>query len=116
MFQRALPEVEGFGVTTSTPGFTRSSHPVMCFGLPFRTTSTTTESLEIPFCGFASQLPDTLPAFTRREMSGSVENATTSAGCPDATARLCEPEAPKDWLKVTPLPCEVCSYAVVSAS
>ena len=49
-------------------------------------------------------------------MSGVVENATTSAGCPDATARLCEPEAPKDWLKVTPLPCEVCSYAVVSAS
>src|SRR5438309_2549238 len=96
MFQRALPEVDGFGVITSIPGLTRSSHPVMCLGLPLRTTSTTTESLEIPFSGFASQLLDTTPALTRRLTSGSVENATTSAGCPEATARLWEPDGPKD--------------------
>ena len=42
MFQRALPEVDGFGVITSTPGLIRSSQPVMCLGLPLRTTNTTT--------------------------------------------------------------------------
>ena len=51
MFQRALPDVDGFGVITSTPGLIRSSQPVMCFGLPLRTTSTTTESLEKPLLG-----------------------------------------------------------------
>src|SRR5437763_4994215 len=114
MFHRALPEVDGFGVITSTPGLTRSSHPAMCFGLPLRTTKTTTESLEIPFCGLASQLLETIPALTRRDMSGSVEKATTSAGCPLATARLCEPEAPNDWLNATPLPVLVRSKAEVS--
>src|SRR5205807_8532710 len=98
MFQRALPEVDGFGVTTSIPGLTRSSHPAMCLGLPLRTTNTTTESLEIPFSGLAFQLPETIPALTSRVRSGSTENATMSAGCPVATARLCDPDAPKDWL------------------
>src|SRR5437763_7176551 len=104
MFHRAPPEVEGFGVTTSTPGLTRSSHPVMCLGLPLRTTSTTTESLDMPFWEFASQFLETSSALTRRLMSGSVENATMSAGCPDATARLCEPDGPNDWANDTPLP------------
>src|SRR5947209_9971898 len=108
MFHRALPEVDGLGVITSIPGLTRSSHPVMCLGLPLRTTSTTTESLEIPFSGFASQLLETSPALTRRETSGSVENATMSAGWPVATARLCEPEGPNDWPNETPLPALVC--------
>jgi hypothetical protein len=49
-------------------------------------------------------------------MSGVVENPTTSAGWPESTARLCEPEAPNDWPKLTPLPAEVCANAVVSAS
>src|SRR5436305_3667861 len=116
MFHRALPDVDGLGVITSTPGLIRSSQPVMCLGLPLRTTITTTESLEIPFSGLASQLLETIPALTRREMSGSVGNATTSAGWPVGTARLCEPDAPNDWLLVTPLPALVCANAVVSAS
>src|SRR5581483_4792374 len=99
---------DGLGVTTSTPGLTRSSQPLMCFGLPLRTTRTTTESLTIPLYGLASQLGETIPAFTSRVTSGSVENATTSAGCPEATARLCAPEAPNDSLKPTPLPWGVC--------
>ena len=49
-------------------------------------------------------------------MSGVVENATTSAGWPESTARLCEPEAPNDWLKDTPSPPLVCANASVSAS
>ena len=49
-------------------------------------------------------------------MSGVVENATTSAGWPESTARLCEPEAPNDWLNVTPSPLGLCPNAVVSAS
>src|SRR5690242_1840452 len=96
MFHRALPDVDGFGVITSTPGLIRSSQPVMCLGLPLRTTITTTESLDMPFAGLASQFLATIPSLTRRVMSGSVENATTSAGCPESTARLCEPEAPND--------------------
>ena len=112
MFQRALPEVDGLGVITSTPGLIRSSQPAMCFGLPLRTTNTTTESDEIPFSAFASQLLATIPSLTRRVMSGVVENATTSAGWPVSTARLCEPEAPNDWLNVTPLPLGLCPNAV----
>src|SRR5437763_1828903 len=107
MFQRPLPEVDGFGLTTS-------SHPLMCFGLPLRTTNTTTESLDIPFCGLASQLFDTRPSLTSRTTSGVVENATTSAGWPESTARLCEPDAPNDSLKPTPLPADVCSNADIS--
>ena len=49
-------------------------------------------------------------------MSGVVEKATTSAGWPESTARLWEPEAPKDSVKPTPLPAEVCANAAVSAS
>jgi hypothetical protein len=49
-------------------------------------------------------------------MSGSVENATTSAGCPEATALLWEPEGPKDEEKEIPLPAEVFEKAEVSAS
>src|SRR5271166_5780727 len=104
MFHRALPEVEGLGVITSTPGFTRSSQPAMCFGLPLRTTSTTTESLTIPLYWLEFQLGETTPALTRRVMSGSVEKATTSAGWPEATARLWGPEGPKDSLNEMPLP------------
>src|ERR1700733_13669130 len=116
MFHRALPEVDGFGVITSTPGLTRSSQPLMCLGLPLRTTKTTTESLENPCSAFAFQLLETIPSLTSRVMSGVVENATTSAGWPVSTARLCEPEAPNDSLKLTPLPAEVCANAAVRAS
>ena len=116
MFQRALPDVDGLGVITSTPGLIRSSQELMCFGLPLRTTNTTTESEENPFSGLASQSEATILSLTSRVMSGVVENATTSAGWPESTARLCEPEAPNDWLKPTPLPALVCAKAVVSAS
>ena len=47
-FQRAPPEMNGFGVITSTPGLTRSFQPLMCFGLPGRTERTTTESVTMP--------------------------------------------------------------------
>ena len=40
-------------------------------------------------------------------MSGSSENATTSAGRPAATARLWSPEAPYDWVNLTFLPAAV---------
>ena len=66
--------------------------------------------------GSRSSLADTIPSLTRRVMSGVVENATTSAGWPVSTARLCEPDAPNDWPNETPLPALVCANAVVSAS
>src|SRR5438270_2673822 len=116
MFHRALPDVDGFGVITSTPGLTRSSQPVMCLGLPLRTTMTTTESLEKPLYWLVSQLVETSLSLTRRVMSGVVEKATMSAGCPLSTARLCAPEAPKDWVNVTPSPGEVFWNADVSAA
>ena len=46
----------------------------------------------------------TMSASTRRVMSGSSENATTSARRPASTARLCSPEAPNDWSNSTPSP------------
>ncbi len=40
-------------------------------------------------------------------MSGSVENVTTSALRPASTARLWSPDAPKEVLKLMPLPAAV---------
>ena len=88
MFQRALPEVNGFGVTTCTPGLTRSLQSVMCLGLPLRTMITATEFVTNPWVAFWFQLEDTRPAFTSRVTSGSSEKLTTSAFRPAATARL----------------------------
>ena len=42
-------------------------------------------------------------------MSGAVANATTSAGCPEATARLWAPEGPNEVLKPIPWPPDVCA-------
>ncbi len=52
MFQRALPEVKGFGVSTCTPGLIRSLQPVMCLGLPLRTMITATELVTKPWVAF----------------------------------------------------------------
>ena len=76
MFHCAAPEVNGFGVMTSTPSWVRSSQVVMPLGLPLRVMKTTTESLTKPFVGPAFQSALTRPASTRRVMSGSSENAT----------------------------------------
>src|SRR6185437_476705 len=116
MFQRAPPEVNGFGVTTWTPGLTRSDQLVMCLGLPLRTMNTTTELVTKPCVAFWFQLEETSPALTSRSTSGSSEKLTTSAFCPLATARLCSPEGPYDWLNVTPLPAEVAWKSAVSFS
>src|SRR5436309_13529 len=116
MFHRALPEVAGFGVITSMPGLTKSSQPLMCLGLPLRTTSAATESEGTPFEPTVSQLLETIPLLTRRVTSGVVEKATTSAGWPDATARLCAPDGPNDWVNETPLPADDCAKAAVSLS
>src|SRR5207302_11129355 len=103
-FQRAPPEVNGFGVTTGTPDLTSSSQPRMCCGLPFRSTKTTTERVTIPCQGFLFQLGLTRCAFTRVVTSGSSENATTSACSPFTTAWAWSPDAPYDCVKLTPLP------------
>ena len=46
MFQRAPPDVNGFGVTTWTPDSSRSLHVRMCLGFPLRTTKTTKHGAE----------------------------------------------------------------------
>ena len=92
MFHFALPEVKGFGSSTSTSPVTRSSQDWMSFGLPLRTMNTTTESVTMPLCSFLFQSSSTRPASTSRVMSGSSENSTTSAGRPPSTARDCSPE------------------------
>src|SRR5204862_4762957 len=107
MFQRAPPEVNGLGVSTWTPGLSRSSQVLMCFGLPLRTTNVVTESVTMPLCGSLVQSDETRFAFTRRVMSGASENATTSAGRPDSTARLWSPEAPEEELHGVPSPAPV---------
>ena len=80
----------------------------MFLGLPLRTMSTTTELVTKPSYLFWFQSSSTSPASTRRVMSGSSENSTTSAGSPPSTARDCSPEAAKDVSKLTPLPAGSC--------
>ena len=94
MFQRAPPEVNGFGVRTSTPGLTRSSQPLMFLGLPWRTTSATTEFVTIPFVGVAFQSAATSCSSTSFVTSGSSDSAATSVGRPAMTARAWSPELP----------------------
>ena len=102
--QRAPPELNGFGKTTSTPGLTRSSHVRICFGLPFRSTKTTTDFETMPWYALRSQLRSTSFALTSRSMSVEIEKLTTSAGRPAATALLCTSDAPNEVWNLTPLP------------
>ena len=48
MFHLAIPPVNGLTVTTPTPGFGRSFHPLTFFGLPLRSPKTTTEFQTTP--------------------------------------------------------------------
>jgi hypothetical protein len=93
MFHFAPPDVNGFGSSTSTSPVTRSSQSRIRFGLPLRTMKTTTELVTIPLCSFRFHDFSTRSASTRRVMSGSSENSTTSAGSPPSTARDCSPDA-----------------------
>ena len=93
---------------TWTPDLTRSPQPLIFFGFPSRTTKTTTESETIPWYLLPFQFLGTSFFWTSRFMSGSSESATMSAGWPAATARAWSPEAPYDWLKLTPFPAAVC--------
>src|ERR1700675_3450714 len=104
MSQRAPPELNGFGKTTSTPGFTRSSHVRMCFGLPLRSTKTTTDFETIPLYFPVSHVLSTSPAETSRSTSVEIEKLTTSVGRPAATALLCTSDAANDDVNFTPLP------------
>jgi len=61
----------------------------------------------MPLYWFWFQSEPTMPASTSLVMSGSRENMTTSAGCPDSTARLWSPEAPNEFENSTPSPAEV---------
>ena len=94
MFHLAAPEVKGLGVTTLTPGLSRSSQSLMPLGLPLRTTMVTTDPNGIPLCSPAFQLLSTNPASTRRVTSGSTEKLTMSAAAPASTLRDWSPEAP----------------------
>jgi hypothetical protein len=89
----APPDVNGFGTSTSTSSLIRSSQLWMFSGLPLRTIRTTTELVTNPSYSFWFQPSSTRPASTRRVMSGSSENSTTSAFSPPSTARDCSPEA-----------------------
>ena len=86
------------------PGLSRSSHVLMFFGLPSRTTNETTDVVTRPSVSLSFHVGSTRPASTSRVMSGSVENVTTSAFWPASTARDWSPEAPNDVLKPTPSP------------
>ncbi len=90
----ADPELNGFGVTTSIPGLSRSSQVWMFLGLPFRVTIVTTEPNGIPLCSLEFQSSATSPASTRRVTSGSTEKLTMSVGRPDSTLRDWSPDAP----------------------
>ena len=112
-FHLALPELKGLGVMTLTSPFTRSAQVLMSLGLPSLTTNETIELVTIPLVGPLSQVEATRPALTSLFMSGASEKLTTSAGRPLTTAVAWEPEAPKDWEKVTPLPAAVAENDLV---
>ena len=80
MFHWAPPEVNGFGVITSTPSLRRSSQVWMFSGLPGRTAKTTTESVTMPLYSFWFQSASTSPASTRRVTSGSSEKRDDVGG------------------------------------
>src|SRR3954471_1438512 len=110
-FHLAEPELSGLGVTTSIPGFSKSSQSLMFFGLPLRTTSETTDPNGMPLVASAFQSLATLLPLTRRLTSGSTEKLTMSAGLPSTTARDWSPEAPYDVVTATPLPSGVAAKA-----
>src|SRR3954447_14601952 len=114
-FQRAPPDVNGLGVTICTPGLSRSVQVFSFFGFPSRTTKTTTERVTIPCHLSLFQLGATRCFCTSDVTSGASENATRSASSPEATARLCSPDAPYDCEKLTSLPAEVFWNAGISA-
>jgi hypothetical protein len=89
------------------PDLVRSSQLSMPLGLPLRTTSATTDVVQMPALSPSFHEPSTMPASTSRVMSGSSEKWTRSAGCPASTARLWSPEAPYDSWKVVPFPASV---------
>ncbi len=106
--------MKGFGVTICTPGFTRSVHVRIFFGLPSRTTKTTTERVTIPWNLSLFQLGATRCFGTSALTSGASDRATMSAERPAATARLWSPEAPYDCEKLTPWPAGVFCKAGIS--
>ena len=78
------PPVCTFGVTTCTPGFTRSCQSRIFFGFPFRTAKTTTERVTMPcHLSFFQLQGDAL--VHELDTSGSSEAATTSALRPATT-------------------------------
>src|SRR3954452_11379593 len=107
MFHLAEPELNGFGVSTCTPGLIRSSQLLMCFGLPLRTAKTTTVSAPMPLYDCRFHFESTRPASTSRLTSSPVERKTRSALRPFATARAWSVEAPYDCVNETPLPSAV---------
>ncbi len=94
MFHLAPPDVNGFGVTTCTPGLTRSCHVRIFLGLPSRTTKQTTERVTMPWYWLFFQFLATKPRLTSVVMSGSSESMTTSALRPSTIARAWSPDAP----------------------
>src|SRR5437016_10035582 len=88
----------------------------MFFGLPLRTTNTTSEFVRMPFVGPEFQLVSTRSSLTRRVMSVSNEKFRTSAARPLCTARLWSPDAPYDSVNLMFAPCGVFWYSLMIAS
>src|SRR3954453_19740447 len=86
----------------------------MFFGLPLRTTITTTDWVRMPLVGLFFHLESTSFASTSFCTSGSSERCTTSAFWPPITARAWSPDAPYAWLNTTFLPLEVLAKSEVT--
>src|SRR5439155_25980050 len=114
MYQRAPPEVNGFGVITLTPGLIRSSQVRMCLGLPFLRTNTTTDLVTMPPYLFWLQFGATSPVLTRSLTLSARAKSTMSAGRPAWIAFTCASAEPYDWSTETPLPAAVAWKAGIS--
>src|SRR3569833_323652 len=105
--QRAPPELNGFGKTTWTPGLTRSSQVLMCFGLPLRRPPTTTDFETMPWYLLLAHVLSTSFELTSRLTSVVIEKLTTSVGRPAATAFDCTSDAANESENLIPLPAAV---------
>ena len=116
-FHFAEPELNGLGVTTSTPGLSRSSQSLMPLGLPLRTTMVTTEPNGMPLVASAFQSSVDQAGVDQAGdvgLDGEVDDVGRGAGRrPCATGR---PRRRRTAGTATPLPASVALNAGMSLS
>ncbi len=116
-FQRAPPEVNGFGVTTWTPGLTRSSHVRMCFGLPVPDDERDDRAGDDPVV-LVLRSSSARRSCRRRALHVGLEREVDDVGVQagDRSRAPGRRRRRSDWLNETPCPALVAWNAVISCA